>query len=129
MTDAQLYEDSFTITTLLDQNYDRVARLIANSADNTTTMTLDINSELFPLGTGENVNMLIASTLRLDGKAEDKNAGWKARRAGEQTLADLWDYVCYGKVYRHEDPGEGQNMCVPFCLPKQGGRGMHRLMS
>lgn len=110
MTDAQLYEDSFTITNLLDENYDRVARVMGNSADNTTTMTLDFNSELFPLTTGENVNLLVAKTLRLDGKEEDKNQGWRPRKDGEQTLADFWDYVCYGKVYRHEDPGDGQNM-------------------
>ena len=28
----------------------------------------------------------------------------------EETLASLWDYVCYGKVYKHHDPGDGQNM-------------------
>ncbi|KAI7208889.1 hypothetical protein KC343_g9194, partial [Hortaea werneckii] len=56
MSDAQLYEDTFTITTLLDQTYDRVARVMGTSADSTTSVTLDINSELYPLNTGENVN-------------------------------------------------------------------------
>ncbi|RMY48570.1 hypothetical protein D0864_05293, partial [Hortaea werneckii] len=72
MSDAQLYEDTFTITTLLDQTYDRVARVMGTSADSTTSVTLDINSELYPLNTGENVNMLIATTLNLDGSSEDR---------------------------------------------------------
>lgn len=111
MSDAQLYEDTFTITTLLDQTYDRVARVMGTSADSTTSVTLDINSELYPLNTGENVNMLIATTLNLDGSSEDRaKTGWRPPKAGEQTLADLWDYVCYGKVYRHEETGEGVNM-------------------
>lgn len=111
MSDAQLYEDSFTLTTLLDQTYDRVARVLGTSADSQVSLTLDVNSELFPLATGENVNLLIATTLNLDGTSEDRQkTGWRPPREGEQTLADLWDYVCYGKVYRHEDPGEGQNM-------------------
>jgi len=113
MADAQLYESSFTITQTLDQPYDRVMRLFATSADSTTSLTLDINSELFPLSTGENFSMLLADTLNLDGSADEvQKRGWRPPRAGEQTLADLWDYVCYGKVYRHEDLGEGQNIKV-----------------
>lgn len=110
MTDAQLYEDSFTITSLLDETYDRVARVMGTSADNSVSITLDVNSELFPVHTGEQLNLLMARTLSLDGQEGDASEAWKRQRQGEQTLADLWDYVCYGKVYRHEDPGDGQNM-------------------
>lgn len=111
MTDAQLYEDSFTLTTLLPSTYDRVIRVLGTSADSTVQLTLDVNSELFPLQPGENVNLLLAKTLSLDGKDEEvQKIGWRPAREGEQTLADLWDYVCYGKVYRHEDVGEGGNM-------------------
>ena len=112
-THAQLYEDSFTITQTIDTTYDRVSRIMGASTDNTTQLTLDINSQLYPVSTGENVSLLISRTLSLDGKDEDvRTKGWRPRREGEEAanLADLWDYVCYGKVYRHEDPGEGQNM-------------------
>ena len=111
--DAQLYEDSFTITTLVPKTYDRVDRILATSADNTTSLTLDINSELYPLQPNENITLLLAQTLNLDGTIEDvSKKGWRPMRPGAETqsLADLWDYVCYGKVYRHEDPGEGSNM-------------------
>ena len=70
-------------------------------------MTLDINHELYPILTGENVQMLLATTLNLDGTKEEK--GWREQAPGEQTLADMYDYVCYGKVYRFEE-GEGENM-------------------
>jgi len=112
-TDAQLYEEAFNITTLVPQAYDRVSRIIADSPDNSTKVTLDINNELYPLSPGENFTLLLAQTLNLDGTIEDvSKKGWRPNKAGanEHTLADLWDYVCYGKVYRHEDPGEGANM-------------------
>ncbi|KAK5118167.1 hypothetical protein LTR85_008147 [Meristemomyces frigidus] len=113
MSDAQLYEDTFTLTTLLDKTYDRVARCLGTSADSLVQLTLDVNSELFPLSSGETVNLLIATTLNLDGAMEERQkTGWRPAREGEQTLADLWDYVCYGKVYRHEDVGEGGNIKV-----------------
>ncbi len=107
--DATLYEDHFEITTLLDGTYDRVARVIGTSrSDNSTSLTLDINSELYPLQTGDTVQMLIATTLNLDG-TKDTQGAWRERK-GEETLASAFDYVCYGKVYKHFDPGDGANM-------------------
>lgn len=106
-TDAALYEDSFQITTVLDQTYDRVARVLGITSSSDTSLTLDINSELFPLQAGEAITMLIATTLNLDGTKDER--GWRDK-SNEETLASLWDYVCYGKVYKHHDPGDGANM-------------------
>lgn len=106
-TDAALYEDTFQITTVLDQTYDRVARVMGITNTSDTSLTLDINSELYPLQTGDHVNMLIATTLNLDGTKDER--GWRDK-SNEETLASLWDYVCYGKVYKHHDPGDGANM-------------------
>ena len=106
-TDSTLYEEAFEITTVLDQTYDRVARIIGTSSNADTSLTLDINSELYPLQTGEHIQMLIATTLNLDGTKDER--GWR-EKPGEETLASSFDYVCYGKVYRHHDPGDGANM-------------------
>ena len=106
-TDAALYEDTFTITTTLNETYDRVSRILGHSTSNDTSLTLDINSELYPLQTGEHIQMLIATTLNLDGTKDER--GWR-EKPGEETLASAFDYVCYGKVYRHHDPGDGANM-------------------
>ena len=105
--DATLYEEHFEIMTVLDQTYDRVARVMGTSNSSDTSLTLDVNSELYPLQTGEHVNMLIATTLNLDGTKDER--GWRDK-ANEETLASMWDYVCYGKVYKHVDPGDGANM-------------------
>ncbi|KAF2405196.1 RNA polymerase, partial [Trichodelitschia bisporula] len=104
-SDSHLYEDNFTLTGCNDQKYDRVARYTAISADNSTSVSLDVNTDLYPLSVDDNVQLLLASTLNLDGSKDDK--GWRDR-PGEQTLADLYDYVCYGKVYRFEEGAEGE---------------------
>lgn len=108
MADAQLYEETFQVTTLIDQTYDRVHRLLGTSHDSTTSITLDINSELYPIGNGESFNMLVASTLNLDG-TKDEAQGWRPKNDAP-SLADMWDYVCYGKVYKVEDPEDGDRM-------------------
>lgn len=104
--DAQLYEESFTATSVLDKTYDRVHRINGTSEDNNTTLVLDINSELYPISHGESFQVLIASTLNLDG-TKDEAQGWRAKN-NEPTLADMWDYVCYGKVYKVVDPEDGE---------------------
>ncbi|KAI2473555.1 DNA-directed RNA polymerases I [Annulohypoxylon bovei var. microspora] len=108
--DAQLFEDTFTITTYDQSKYDRVARLGCTSTDNQTTMSLDINTELLPIRAGVNIEVLLATSLSLDGtKDEDEEKGWRHVR-GESNLADMYDYVCYGKIYKFEDGVDGQTI-------------------
>ncbi|KAF2744290.1 DNA-directed RNA polymeras-like proteines i [Sporormia fimetaria CBS 119925] len=107
MADAQVFEETFQITSLNNEKYDRVTRIYGSSSDNSIAMQLDINHELFPVSVGDNVNMVLARTLNLDGtKGDDK--GWRDLSKGEPTLADMFDYVCFGKNYRFED-NEGQS--------------------
>lgn len=109
MTDAVLYEDGFVTTTSLTQTYDRVDRISATSLDGFTKVTLDVNSELYPIHSGENFTIAVASTLNLDGTKDEANQGWRGKST-EGTLADGFDYVTYGKVYRVEDEGDGEKM-------------------
>ncbi|KAL2830791.1 hypothetical protein BDW59DRAFT_14202 [Aspergillus cavernicola] len=113
MSDPLLFEDTFTITGLNNQKYDRVSRLTCTSSDSLTTFTLDINSELYPCTVGESLSMALASTLSLDGKEDTgTKTGWREVGMGEQTLANDYDYVCHGKVYRFEEGSTAGNMAV-----------------
>lgn len=114
--DSTLFDENFTVTSFDQSKYDRVARIGATSADSQTVMTLDINTELYPLGVGESIHMVLASSLALDGSKDDSK-GWRdvgrAGHGGEATLADMFDYVCHGKLYKFEDGDEsGQTMRV-----------------
>ncbi|KAH8602119.1 DNA-directed RNA polymerases i, ii, and iii 145 kDa polypeptide [Bisporella sp. PMI_857] len=109
--DASLLEDTFIITAINAEKYDRVSRLTLQSEDALTSMTLDINSELYPCHTGEKLHILCSTSLSLDGSKEEK--GWRdvARAgAGETTLADMYDYVCHGKVYKFEEDPEAKSI-------------------
>jgi DNA-directed RNA polymerase I, II, and III subunit RPABC3 len=108
MADSQLYEDAFSITTVDPGKYDRVARVAGTSQDNNTIITLDINTELYPLSIGDHVQLLLASTLNLDGSKEEEEKGWREIKG--PSLADAWDYVCYGKVYKFEEGDDGDVM-------------------
>lgn len=109
MSDPLLFEDTFTITAINSQKYDRVSRLSCTSSDSFTTFTLDVNTEMYPCTVGESISMALASTLSLDGK-EDSKASWREVGMGEQTLANDYDYVCHGKAYRFEEGSTQGNM-------------------
>lgn len=128
--DSQLYEDTYTITSISAAKYDRVSRLTCTTTTtHDTLMTLDINSELYPCSVGETLSVVLASTLALDGGmggvgGDEKRAGggggggagdadtaWRdvVGRGGEANLADMFEYVCRGKIYRFEE-GRGENL-------------------
>jgi DNA-directed RNA polymerase I, II, and III subunit RPABC3 len=112
--DSTLFDEMFTITSYDQSKYDRVARIGATSSDSQTVMTLDINIELFPCNVGETIHCMIASSLSLDGSKDDPTKGWRDIGRGgvgqEATLADMFDYVCHGKIYKFEDGEDGQTM-------------------
>jgi DNA-directed RNA polymerase I, II, and III subunit RPABC3 len=111
--DSQLFEEAFTITTVDHAKYDRVGRFGATSADAATVMTLDINTELFPCAIGETLHCVLASSLSLDGTKDD-GKGWRDINQGPvggvPTLADMFDYVCHGKIYKFEDGADDNTM-------------------
>ena len=101
--DATLWDDSFHIVSFNADKYARVGRIAGNSTDNLSHMTLDVNTDLYPVSSGETLQMVLASTLNLDGTKDDEK-GWRDIAKEDQiTLADQYDYVCYGKVYRFEE--------------------------
>ena len=106
--DALLFDDSFHINSIDSAKYDRVSRIEAASLAMDVTITLDINTQLFPVVEGDTLNLVLASSLALDGSKED-GKGWRDAMSGQGSLADMFDYVCHGKVYRFEE-GEGENM-------------------
>ena len=132
-TDALLLDETFTITTIKADKYDRVARLAGTSTSSSSStshptssnnantaatngdagtaagdlaLTLDVNTELYPVAAGDTVSLCLASTLALDG-AKDDGRAWRDISRGESTLADHYDYVCHGRIYRFEE-GDGE---------------------
>lgn len=105
-TDALLLDSTFEIKTVVQNKYDRVARITGERDD--LKFTLDYNCEIYTINEGDTVQLCIASTLSLDGSIANKEAeaakgGWRETQMGDATLADGYDYVCYGKMYRFEE--------------------------
>ncbi|WBW71326.1 DNA-directed RNA polymerase I, II and III subunit Rpb8 [Schizosaccharomyces osmophilus] len=85
MSESILLDEIFTVTSVDDQKYQRVSRITGTSAQNDMGLTLDINSQLYPLEQDATFSLQLASNLN------------------SQELKDAADYIMYGKVYRVEE--------------------------
>ena len=108
MADSQLFSSAFTINDINSQKYERVSRLSAHTENGDTSITLDVNTELLPIAVQDRLQIVLASTLSLDGSKDDSQTkGWRdVARGIEPSLADEYDYVCHGKIYRFEEGDE-----------------------
>ncbi|WVZ78715.1 hypothetical protein U9M48_026378 [Paspalum notatum var. saurae] len=91
-----LFNDTFTVTRLDPdgKKFDRVTRIEAHSDQ--MYMQLDVATEVYPMRVNEKFNMVLVSTLNLDGTPD---TGYYTQ-AGRKTLADQYDYVMHGKLYK-----------------------------
>ncbi|KAF9229466.1 RNA polymerase I [Gyrodon lividus] len=109
-----VFDDIFTINAIDKEGkkFDRVSRLYARSKNYDMDMTLDYNTELFPLAEGQHFAVALASSLTRDGcasagadgaSAEDKDRDvWRPDGKGRRGLEEDYDYVMYGKVYKFD---------------------------
>lgn len=85
-------------------------------------LTLDIANELYPLKVDDNFSLLLARNLKPDDIEDDaeeqegetrkiKRELW---RADDQGLANDYDYVMYGKVYKFDDNQKGEAMTTAY---------------
>ncbi|KAH9065979.1 RNA polymerase [Lactarius vividus] len=117
LTSNIVFDDIFVIKKINPdgKKFDRVSRLHAVSKNYSMDLTLDYNSEIFPLNIGQDVALALASSLargpagsQEGAEEEDRDRDvWRPDAKGRRGLEDDYGYVMYGRVYRF-DPGTGE---------------------
>ncbi|KAH9165841.1 RNA polymerase [Lactarius sanguifluus] len=117
LTSNIVFDDIFVIKNINPdgKKFDRVSRLHAVSKNYSMDLTLDYNSEIFPLNIGQDVALALASSLargpagsQEGAEEEDRDRDvWRPDAKGRRGLEDDYGYVMYGRVYRF-DPGTGE---------------------
>ncbi|XP_006665034.1 DNA-directed RNA polymerases II, IV and V subunit 8B-like [Oryza brachyantha] len=107
-----LFEDIFTVTRLDPdgKKFDRVSRIEARNEQLNVYMQLDVATDVYPMHPGDKFTMVLVPTLNLDGTPD---TGFFTQ-AGRKTLADKYEYVMHGKLYKISEDKEtsGQNAKV-----------------
>uniref|UniRef100_A0A5B6ZYW7 Putative Nucleic acid-binding, OB-fold n=1 Tax=Davidia involucrata TaxID=16924 RepID=A0A5B6ZYW7_DAVIN len=108
-----LFEDIFKVDQLDPdgKKFDKVSRIEARSEQFDMYMQLDVNTEIYPIHVGEKFMMVLASTLNLDGTPD---TGYFTQ-GGRKSLADKFEYVMHGKLYRISEEGSGPKVKAYVC--------------
>lgn len=100
-----LFEDTFRVTRLDpdEKKFDKVTRVEAQSETFEAYLLLDVNTEIYPIQIDKRYSIGLAITLDLDGTPDTGyyNPG------GRENLADRYDYVMHGRLYRVSEHGSG----------------------
>ncbi|XP_024045476.1 DNA-directed RNA polymerases II, IV and V subunit 8B-like [Citrus clementina] len=88
------------------KKFDSVSRIEAEGESLEMLMTLDVNTDVYPIKKNEKHVVLLTSTLNKDGSA----VGDYYTQTGRDSIADKFDYIMQGKIYRISEEGSGANV-------------------
>lgn len=108
-----LFEDMFVVESTDDARYNKVSRITGHSSSSLDIkITLDINKELFPVKTNDSLTITLASSLGNEASMLTSNGSWRPPKQDDRSLADDYDYVMYGTVYKFEENEGTDKMSV-----------------
>jgi len=108
-----LFEDTFEVTAVNPdgKKFDKVSRIVGRSDNYDMSLVLDYNSVIYRLPVAQKFQLLLASTLNLDG-TPDSNAF--NQDSNIPTLMDQYEYVMHGKVFKVTQPTHKDNKMELF---------------
>lgn len=111
---STLFHDIFVLKEVDKGSYNRVSRIEAvSTSQEFCKLTLDVNTELFPLKPQQQLTVMLATSLNLGG-SKDAQVSWKASAPGTRCLADDFDYVMYGTAYKFEEVNGNKDMVAVY---------------
>lgn len=113
-----LLEDIFSVSKIDPdgKRFDLVSRIVFESdTDSGLDMLLDVNVSIYPVETSEKFSIVLAKSLAIPGQEAGSFEEEDAWRANVPTLADRYEYVVYGRVFKFEEvSGTRMAMYVSF---------------
>lgn len=108
-----LFEDMFIVESTDSARYNKVSRITGHSSTSQDIkLTLDINKELFPVKANDSLTVVLASSLGNESSMLTSNGSWRPPKPEDRSLADDYDYVMYGTVYKFEENAGNDKMSV-----------------
>ena len=104
-----LFEDSFRITEIDKEGraFDKVSRIEGFGEDSNCKITLDINTDVYPVSKEKYYSILIAKSLNADGTPSPNNFSYDVYTK-KNSLMDKYDYVTFGKIFKYSEESNGK---------------------
>ncbi|CAO1631658.1 unnamed protein product [Parajaminaea phylloscopi] len=131
MSDAVLFDAQFQIKAIDPdgKKFDRVSRIVASSTTLDMELSLDIATDIYPMTSTQSFSLQLVSTLHPNSTSAGNGAngagagqegtsntttasGKEVWRDGAGGLAEEWDYVMYGKIYKYDEGASSDTVTV-----------------
>ena len=89
-----VFDDTFEVSAIDNEKFDNVARITAKAQTFLADIEVDINTDIYPVQVKDTLRIAIATS----GSSQMEN--WDGSGASVGSLADDYEYVMYGKVYK-----------------------------
>lgn len=106
-----IFDDTFEVSGVNNEKFENVARIKAKAQTFLADIEVDINTDIYPIQVKDTLRIAIAST----GSSQMEN--WDGQTSSIGSLADEYEYVMYGKVYKKapsKKSGESGNDVVVY---------------
>ncbi len=91
-----------------------VSRIAGTTEINKFTVELDVNTEIYPMVKDALYKFVITNSLNSEGTTEIDVIQFLNEAERGQSLADQYDYVTYGKIFKYQIEGDQINIIVSF---------------
>ncbi|KAG7529025.1 hypothetical protein FFLO_05818 [Filobasidium floriforme] len=128
-----LFTDKFQVKEIDKdgKKFDRVSRMTSNPSQRGLSLTLDYANEFIQFKPQEYFTMTLATSLHEDGDDEEVAGGSSGAaggpdeaskkvtkremwRGGDEGLAEQYEYVMHGKIYKFDETRSGENSTTAY---------------
>ena len=112
-TNNRVFEEILEINSI-DKDvkvFDKVQRCEGKTIDTDFIISMDINSEIYPMKVGASYKILLAKSI-YDSKQTPKNFDYELFLNTKNTLMDNFDYVMCGKVFQFSSNAESGTLSI-----------------
>jgi len=112
MDTSIILEDIFEVKNMNPdgKKFDKVSRLICESENYEMDLVLDVNTDIYPIEPGERLTLALATSLDLKGRGDQ--GYWDYGESERATLADRYEYVMYGRVFKYSPDSRQEKVYV-----------------
>lgn len=89
-----IFDDTFEVLGVDNEKFDNVSRIKAKAQTFLADIEVDINTDIYPIQIKDTLRIAIAST------GSTQMDSWDGTGSSAGNLADEYEYVMYGKVYK-----------------------------
>lgn len=86
------------------KKFDKVSRIECKSENYEMDMILDVNTDIYPIEVNDKLIIALSTSISLDNSTQSHPATFDRKLGTSQkpSLMDNYDYVMYGKIYKHK---------------------------